>query len=138
MNYQKGEIESATNPRVVLVIHNNIHLIELISIQDKYSRKLKEWHGMDQRCGPLKMLRTNIGKISRLFIFIIVIQDHIESIGKPILLKGDEVLLNVLLAQVLSDIDPKPSATFSIQICQNPKLQLGPIDILHLEPPSSS
>ena len=30
---------------------------------------------------------------------ILVIQDHIESIGKPILLKGDEVLLNVLLAQ---------------------------------------
>ena len=25
--------------------------------------------------------------------------DHIESIGKPILLKGDEVLLNGLLAQ---------------------------------------
>ena len=30
---------------------------------------------------------------------ILVIQDHIESIGKPILLKGDEVLLNGLLAQ---------------------------------------
>ena len=29
----------------------------------------------------------------------LVIQDHIESIGKPILLKGDEVLLNGLLAQ---------------------------------------
>ena len=30
---------------------------------------------------------------------ILVIQDHIESIGKPILLKGYEVLLNGLLAQ---------------------------------------
>ena len=30
---------------------------------------------------------------------ILVIQDHIESIGKPILLRGDEVLLNDLLAQ---------------------------------------
>ena len=30
---------------------------------------------------------------------ISVIQDHIESIGKPILLKGDEVFLNGLLAQ---------------------------------------
>ena len=48
---------------------------------------------------PIKMLRTNIGKSSRLYIFILVIQDHIESIGKPILLKGDEVLLNGLLAQ---------------------------------------
>ena len=45
------------------------------------------------------MLGTNIGKSSRLFIFILVIQDHIESIGKPILLKGDEVLLNGLHAQ---------------------------------------
>ena len=48
---------------------------------------------------PLKMLRTKIDKGSRLFIYILVIQDHIESIGKPILLKGDEVLLNGLLAQ---------------------------------------
>ena len=30
---------------------------------------------------------------------VLVIQDHTESIGKPILLKGDEVLLNGLLAQ---------------------------------------
>ena len=65
-------------------------------------------------CGPLKMLRTWIGKSSRLYIFGLVIQDHIESIGKPILLKGDEVLLNGLFAQVLSDSTPKPSTTFSI------------------------
>ena len=31
--------------------------------------------------------------------FILVIQDHTESIGKPLQLKGDEVLLNGLLAQ---------------------------------------
>ena len=73
----------------------------------------------------------------RLFISILVIQDHIESIGKPILLKGDEVLVNGLLAQMLSDIAPKPSATLSIQVCQNPKFQLGPIDSFYLEPPSS-
>ena len=83
------------------------------------------------------MLRTKIGKSSRLFIFILVIQDHIESIGKPILLKGDDVLLNGLLAQMLSDIAPKPSATFSIQICQNPKPQLGPTDSFYPKPPSS-
>ena len=74
-----------------------------------------------KRCGPLKMLKTNIGKSSRLFILILVIQDHIESIGKRMLLKGDEVLLNVLLAQMLSDIAAKPSATFSIQIYLDPK-----------------
>ena len=45
------------------------------------------------------MLRTKIGKGSRYFISILVIQDHIESIGKPILLKGGEVLLNGLLAE---------------------------------------
>ena len=38
-------------------------------------------------------------KSSILYFFILVIQDHIESIGKPILLKGDEVLLNGLLTQ---------------------------------------
>ena len=86
---------------------------------------------------PLKMLRTHIGKSSRLFISILVIQDHIESIGKPILLKGDEVLLNGLLAQMLSDIAPKPSTTLSIEICQNPKLQLGPTDSFYPAPPSS-
>ena len=31
--------------------------------------------------------------------FILVIQDHVESIGKPILLEVDKVLLNGLLAQ---------------------------------------
>jgi hypothetical protein len=82
------------------------------------------------------MLRIYIGKSSRLFIFVLVIQDHIESIGKPVLLKGDEVLLNGLLAQMLSDIAPKPSITFSIQICQNPKLQLDPTDSFYPEPPS--
>ena len=110
---KKGEIESATNPWVVLVILNNIQFIELMLFQDDHFRKFIDWHDMDQRCGPLKMLRTHIGKSSRLFILFSVIQDHIEFIGKPILLKGDEVLLNGLLAQVLSDIAPKPSTTFS-------------------------
>ena len=54
---------------------------------------------MDKRMwNPFKMLRTNIHKSDSTFS-ILVIQDHIESIGKPILLKGDEVLLNDLLAQ---------------------------------------
>ena len=83
------------------------------------------------------MLRTNIGKSSRLFISILVIQDHIESVGKPILLKGDAVLLNGLLAQMLSDIAPKPSTTFSIQICQIAKHQLGPTNSCYPAPPSS-
>ena len=36
---------------------------------------------------------------TRLYILLLVIQDHIGSIGKPIVLKGDEVLLNGLLPQ---------------------------------------
>ena len=57
---------------------------------------------MDEKHGPLKMLRTKVlaqAQSTRLYILLLVIQDHIESIGKPILLRGDEVLLNGLLAQ---------------------------------------
>ena len=48
---------------------------------------------------PSKCEGQRLAKSSRLFISILVIQDHIESIGKPILSQGDEVLLNGLLAQ---------------------------------------
>ena len=46
-----------------------------------------------------KYKRLAQSQSTRLYILLLVIQDHIESIGKPILLKGDEVLLNGLLAQ---------------------------------------
>ena len=36
---------------------------------------------------------------TRLYILLLVIQDHIESIGKANTIKGGEVLLNELLAQ---------------------------------------
>ena len=48
---------------------------------------------------PSKCKEHILATSSRLYVFILVIQDHIESIGKTILLKGDEVLLNGLLAQ---------------------------------------
>ena len=58
---------------------------------------------MDKRMwNPFKMLRTKDWlklKAQEPKFSILVIQDHIESIGKPILLKGDEVLLNGFLAQ---------------------------------------
>ena len=41
-----------------------------------------EWHGQEDVWNPFKMLRTKIGKRSRVFIFLLVVQDHIESIGK--------------------------------------------------------
>ena len=103
-----------------------------------YFRQVQQWRGKDKRMwNPFRMLRTHIGKSSGLFIYILVIQDHTESIGKSILLKGDEMLLNGLLAQMLSDIAPKPSTTFSFQICPKPKVKLGPTDSIYPEPPSS-
>ena len=51
---------------------------------------------------PSKYQGQRIGSRSKAqdsSFYILVIQDHIESIGKPILLKGDEVLLNEALAQ---------------------------------------
>ena len=49
------------------------------------SGKLNDWHGMDEKRGPLKMLRTKglaQAQSTRLYILLLVIQDHIESIGK--------------------------------------------------------
>ena len=84
---------------MVLVINVKISLVGLI-FSSSIFQKVQQRRGMDKRIwNPFKMLRTNIGKSSRLFISILVIEDHIESIGKPILLKGDEALLNGLLAQ---------------------------------------
>ena len=70
--------------------------------QDEYFGKVQclAWHGCES--GTLKMLRKRIGSSSKAqdsSFYILVIQDHIESIGKPILLRGDEVLLNGLVAQ---------------------------------------
>ena len=96
---KKGEIESTSAPWVILVINVNISLVGLILLPSIFQMSSTlEWQ--DKRMwNPIKMLRTNIGRSSRLYIFILVIQDHIESIGNPILLKGDEVLLNGLLSQ---------------------------------------
>ena len=71
-------------------------------LQDKYFRKAQwlAWHGLES--GPLKTLRIKDWlklKAQDSTFSILVIQDHIESIGKPMLLKGDDVLLNGLLAQ---------------------------------------
>src|SRR6266516_8006427 len=96
---KKGEIESTSAPWVILVINVNIYHVGLI-FSSSIFLKVQQRRGMDKRMwNPFKMLRTNIGKSSRLFISILVIQDHIESIRKANTIKGDEVLLNGLLAQ---------------------------------------
>ena len=58
-----------------------------------------EWRGQED-VEPLQDAKNKgLAKAQDSTFSILVIQDHIESIGKPILLKGDEVLLNGLLAQ---------------------------------------
>jgi hypothetical protein len=66
---KKGEIESATNPRVVLVINNNIYVIDLMLIDISFQKRSMIGMARTSECGPLKMLRTRIGKAPRLFIF---------------------------------------------------------------------
>ena len=60
-----------------------------------------EWHGLKdvELLQDAKDKGLAEAESTRLYISLLVIQDHIESIGKPILLRGDEVLLNGLLAQ---------------------------------------
>ena len=43
---KKGEIESAFNPWVVLVINNNIYVIDLMNTDDRF-QKVNDWHVMD-------------------------------------------------------------------------------------------
>jgi hypothetical protein len=50
-----------------------------------------------------------------------VIQDHIESIGKPILLKGDEVLIMTQLLKCLVVLLQNPQTLLHITSIQNPK-----------------
>ena len=60
-----------------------------------------KWHGLED-VEPLQNDKDKglaQAQSSGPYISILVVQDHIESIGKPILLRGDEVLLNGLLAQ---------------------------------------
>ena len=80
------------------------------------------------------MLRTYIGKSSRLFIFGLVIQDHIESIGKPILLKGDEVLIMIYLLKCSMILLQNPQPPPSFKSLQNPKSQLGSTESLSSGP----
>ena len=78
----KGEIESTSAPWVILEIDVNISLVGLIFLSSIFQMSSTlEWQGK-RMWNPFKMLRTNIGKSSRPNNFILVIQDHIESIGK--------------------------------------------------------
>ena len=89
---------------------------------------------------PCKMLRTKDWQkleCSRLYIFNLVIQDHIESIGKPILLKGMRCCLMACLLKVLSEMLQNPQPLSHIHICPKPEVKLGPTDLIYQAPPSS-
>ena len=99
---KKGEIESTSAPWVILVINVNISLVGLMLLPSMFQiSSTMEWHGQED-VEPLQDAKDKglaQAQSTRLYILLLVIQDHIESIGKPILLKGDEVFLNGLLAQ---------------------------------------
>ena len=101
-NTKKGEIESTSAPWVILVINVNISLVRLILLPSMFQiSSTMKWHGLED-VEPLQDTKDKglvQAQRTRLYILLLVIQDHIESIGKPILLEGDEVLLNGLLAQ---------------------------------------
>ena len=99
---KKGEIESRSAPWVILVINVNISLVGLMLLSSMFQMSsTMEWHGLED-VEPLQDAEDEgltQAQSSGPYISILVVQDRIESIGKPILLRGDEVLLNGLLAQ---------------------------------------
>ena len=99
---KKGEIESTSAPWVILVINVNISLVGIILLPSMFQiSSTMEWCGLED-VEPLQDAKDKgLAQAQNLktLHFHLVIQDHIESIGKPILLKGDEVLLNDQLPQ---------------------------------------
>ena len=82
---KKGEIESTSAPWVILVINVNISLVGLILLPSMFQiSSTMEWHGLED-VEPLqnaKDKRLAQAQSTRLYILLLVIQDHIESIGK--------------------------------------------------------
>ena len=87
---------------MILVINVNISLVGLMFSPSIFQiSSTTEWRGQED-VEPLQDDKDKglaQAQSSRLCIFNLVIQDHIESIGRPILLRGGEVLLNGLLSQ---------------------------------------
>ena len=82
---KKGEIESTSAPWVILVINVNISLVGLIFSSSIFQiSPTVEWHGQEDveplQDGKDKGLAQP--QSSGLYILLLVIQDHIESIGK--------------------------------------------------------
>ena len=82
---KKGEIESTSAPWVILVINVNISLVGLILLASMFQiSSTMEWHGLKD-VEPLQEAKDKglaQAQSTRLYILLLVIQDHIESIGK--------------------------------------------------------
>ena len=82
---KKGEIESTSAPWVILVINVNISLVGLMLLPSMFQiSSTMEWHGLEdvELLQNAEDKRLAQAQSTRLYIFILVIQDHIESIGK--------------------------------------------------------
>ena len=79
------KVESTSAPWVILVINVNISLVGLMLLPSMFQiSSTMEWHGLED-VEPLQVAEDKglpQAQSSRLYIFILVIQDHIESIGK--------------------------------------------------------
>ena len=95
---KKWEIESTFAPLVVLVIYANIHFGGLMLSSSIFqTSSIMAWQGQED-VEPFKMSRTSLAS-TRLFIFILVIQDHIESIGKANTIKRGWGIVDEVVAQ---------------------------------------
>ena len=95
------------------------------------------WHGQED-VEPLQDAKERkLAKAQDSLFSNLVIQDHIESIGKPILLKGMRCCLMVYLLKMLSDMLQSPQPLCQFQTCPKPKVKLGPTELIHPVPPSS-
>ena len=86
---KKGEIESTSAPSVILVINVNISLVGLIFSPSIFQiSSTVEWHGQED-VEPLLDAKDKHWQKLKTLLFILVIQDHIESIGKANTIKSE-------------------------------------------------
>ena len=82
---KRGETESTSAPWVILVINVNISLVGLTLLSSMFQiSSTMEWHGLED-VEPLQDAKDKglaQAPSTRLYILLLVIQDHIESIGK--------------------------------------------------------
>ena len=82
---KKGEIESTSTPRVILVINANISLVVLILSSSIFQiSPTVEWHGLEDVETLIEAKDKGLAQAqsTRLYIFYFSDLDHIESIGK--------------------------------------------------------